>query len=142
MVPTKKHTILLTRLMAIFVLTANSGFSAVLQRCTMQDADCCGRRSTHLSCRDALPREVAVEVHGSGSCYATSFAGGLTTAPAVLQNDKVVAHNPVKEVLHLSDLSMSSTLLSDHRSPSISIPQSRPSPTSVEKYVLHAAFLI
>jgi hypothetical protein len=142
MVLTKKHTVFLTRLMAVFILMANSGFSAVLQRCTMQDAECCGESGPALmSCRDAFPHQDGLEVRVSGSCYATSIAGGITTAPAVVQNHDP-AHGSVTEVPYVSDMSVSASLLSDQRSSFVSIPPSCNSTTSVEKYVLHAAFLI
>jgi len=142
MLPPKKHMIILARLMAILFLIASSGFSAVLQRCTIGTADCCGGSDPAcMNCQDALPPQAGLEIHGSARCHATSLAGGATTDPAVVQKDNYVGHSVLTGLAHQGDSGVWAVPLTDQRSSVISLLQSCNTTSPVEKYILHSVFL-
>lgn len=135
-----KNIRLIRILLAVLVLTASSGATAVLNRCLMEEASCCcpNETSNHDGCGvpNALPSGHVFK--SDFTCYTSVVVGGVALKQALLEKEN--RQESGKAVTFISPRS-SGLLQSDTPSHTLIVSQSI-SPPSVDRYVLNASFLI
>jgi hypothetical protein len=136
------HILFLGRTVTIVLFLASSGFTTILHNCTMETAACCEPRSgqQHEQCDVSLPQNIAFQ---SGQiCHSNTVVGGVTPPAAVLEKDTKSEIKKFDTPLVFAALFVHSVhqpeCTSSHYSPSADVVF----PSSVEKYVLNATFLI
>jgi hypothetical protein len=130
------------RFVTVVFLIGNSGFTAVIQHCSMQGVECCGERLSNTPCAcGAGPVSGKLTLNTSDQCLATFTVGGLLNASAVLITPTL---DFKKNILVSTDcaVALRPNLSSLH--PGISVGDcTLPAPPSqAAKYLLHASLLI
>jgi hypothetical protein len=146
MILSSKHIALAARVFVILFVAANSGFTAVIQQCTMQPVhtmDCCAAPGGHnSSSQNGSPFQGETTVVGvSSECHSSTVVGGLVNLSALVEKENTI-HPRV--IVSSTPLFWEPTLFDSHSTQSVqfSTPALAFSPWSVEKCVLNSTFLI
>lgn len=128
--------------LAILVLTASSGATAVLHLCQMEAASCCSpiQSANDDGCDQPMASPTSHSFKSDFTCHIDVVVGGVALKQALLEKENRPESN--KTVLPIiGSPSSSSLLLADSHSNSILLSKTV-SPPSVDRYVLNGSFLI
>ena len=141
----ERHILFIGRILVLLFFLANSGFTVIFHRCTMEDVSCCGgsddNRSGNCGMMDLPQAFGGPSVTAGGNCISVIIAGGLKADPTVVEKEFTAG-------LAKADLVVASTqdFGSSTISPQFQLLSSTAtrdvSPPSVAKYVFNSSFLI
>jgi hypothetical protein len=128
---------------ALLVFFASSGATAVLHTCTLPKMDCCAPASSanHDGCDQSAVPISAPLLQADFTCHTNTFVGGVALKLALAEKENKSQPNKASVVFVLPSpfgISNSVQALSRYL---FTLAASHP-PSSVEKYVLNASFLI
>ncbi len=141
------HTERMGRVLAFFFLAANAGFTVVLEYCSTDCMavcsmeTCADQMACDMSCGDTRPAQDDASAQVESECHKVAFAGGLSFIPMELGTAQ---EGQTSRLGLLSGAAAQNVVLPE--TPRIS--NCSPSPAgaarqhAMEKYVLHASFLM
>ena len=127
--------------LALFV-AANCGFTAIVRHCTMISPEkmmCCDQAQTSAN-DDRANGESSLTISAS-DCHTSFLAGGLSTAPALLEKTIIVQSSKTIPGI-LSQEPHSGLCCLDNQPTLLSVTSNEIAPPAVEKCVLNSSFLI
>ncbi len=137
-----RHINLLSSVVAFLFAFGSSGLAVVINNCTMtSQMQCCQSMSDQTAgdCSNPIQTSGIPSVQSEANCSTSTLVGGLITNPGVVDNNRLVQKISVN-VLPMNDcLSCVQTLT---RSVPVIAFAGSISPSSVEKHILNASFLI
>jgi len=141
-----RHIPTLGRLFLVFFFVANSGFTLIQQYCTMardnHGAGCMASENVCPACRDEVPAATrGAVVTGDMACRAVNVAGGVNSAPTIVDNTSVTRPVPAPVLISHPALPIAFPRLGGGICLDPASAADSP-PPSVETYVLNATFLI
>ena len=128
---------------ALLVFFASSGATAVLHTCTLPKMDCCAPASSGNcdGCNESAVPVSAPLLQADFTCHTNTFVGGVALKLALVEKENKSQQNKASVVFVLpSSFGFSNTVQAPSRY-LFTLAASHP-PSSVEKYVLNASFLI
>jgi CBS domain containing-hemolysin-like protein len=143
-----RNSVLFSRLFVGLFLAANSGFTAVLQECTMESneshqvMECCSISNESSNPAREVQQTAPFLATGSQlSCHTTTVVGGLVGTSALLEKESKVQLSKLGEWSGNLLLQTVFKPISNHSS-TLNYFALDVSPPSVEKCVLNSSFLI
>lgn len=142
MLLSRKHIKLIRVFLAVLVLFASSGATAVLHRCQMEAASCCSpnRNANDDGCDQPLASPVGHSFKSDFTCHIDVVVGGVALKQALLekQNKPELSIAAVPSVVSFGS---SNLLQADNPAHTYFVAQAI-SPPSVDRYALIGSFLI
>ncbi|MEX2117936.1 MAG: hypothetical protein WEB37_13730 [Bacteroidota bacterium] len=139
-----RHSTVTNLVVLLGFLLASSGFTTILHECRLeQQMSCCAPppEAHDEICGVEIGSNVAVVIESDVLCHTTIVVGGVTTGPALLEKTGKTESKRTGE-LPLTSVHVSFPPHNTNRISSLFSPSELVFPSSVEKYVLNASFLI
>lgn len=135
-----RHTILIGRIVLLLFVFSSSGFTMIIQKCSMtENASCCSAASTKSLCEKNTSSHVPTLKRNVLPCMITTLAGKLSPLQALSEQSEM------KEPLFISIYSLTSaiSLPCIENSATSFLTNSQAYPVcSVEKCILFSTYLI
>lgn len=140
-----RHTLVAGRVLLLFFVLANTGFTVVLDYCIMgsmvcciesdtaKDDPCCATQHSH--------RSGDLTISGTLGCHSTELVGGLNSNPTLVES-RPVMQGPKVDTPSPFAAGYITAHFSTHLPTFRHDGSLHPFPTSVETYVLNSSFLI
>lgn len=139
-----KHIVLIGRILVLVLFLTNAGFTAILNNCAMEYADCCetSDSQSHMQCEMPMtPKTGSTSLQSAFQCHTSSVAGGLHETHALI-GKPANTQTPVCEIFVMDAEAFKETSAIPPQFQSLTAYTQSVSPPTVEKYVLFATFLI
>ncbi|MBM2840069.1 MAG: hypothetical protein HW412_597 [Bacteroidetes bacterium] len=137
-----KNIRLMRIFLAVLVLAASSGATAVLHRCQMEAASCCSpnQNANDDGCDQPIASPTGHSFRADFTCHIDVVVGGVALKQALLEKENRPESN-IAVIPNIVSLGSCSLVQADGPSHTLFLAHAI-SPPSVDRYVLNASFLI